>query len=98
MPSFPVFFHLPGSLQDPPGTRQFIIYCRKLRSNLSLLFLICIISFRALPATAVILWNDPGPILIHNNGPGADILGGAVKRDDSANDTLYFKFHVEPLS
>ena len=25
-------------------------------------------------------------------------LGGAVKRDDSANDTLYFKFHVDPLS
>ena len=62
------------------------------------LFLICLVSFRTLPAAAVVLWNDPGPILIHNNGPGADILGGAVKRDDSANDTLYFKFHVEPLS
>jgi ligand-binding sensor domain-containing protein/signal transduction histidine kinase len=29
---------------------------------------------------------------------GSDILGGVVKRDDSANDTLYFKFHVDPLS
>jgi ligand-binding sensor domain-containing protein/signal transduction histidine kinase len=50
------------------------------------------------PAGAVILWNDPGASLIHENGPGLDILGGAVKRDDSANDTLYFKFHVDPLS
>jgi ligand-binding sensor domain-containing protein/signal transduction histidine kinase len=25
-------------------------------------------------------------------------LGGALKRDDSSSDTLYFKFHVDPLS
>jgi len=50
------------------------------------------------PAQAVILWNDPGTTLVHENGAGADILGGAVKRDDSAGDTLYFKFHVDPLS
>src|ERR1043165_4102119 len=29
---------------------------------------------------------------------GSDMIGGAVKRDDSASDTLYFKFHVDPLS
>ena len=51
-----------------------------------------------IPAKAVILWNDPDTTLVHENGAGADILGGAVKRDDSANDTLYFKFHVDPLS
>ena len=50
------------------------------------------------PAGAVILWNDPGTTLVHENEAGTDILGGAVKRDDSANDTLYFKYHVEPLS
>ena len=50
------------------------------------------------PAGAVILWNDPDSTLVHENGAGADVLGGAVKRDDSANDTLYFKFHVDPLS
>ncbi|MFZ0827000.1 MAG: two-component regulator propeller domain-containing protein [Verrucomicrobiia bacterium] len=50
------------------------------------------------PASAVILWNDPDTTLVHENGAGTDILGGAVKRDDSANDTLYFKFHVDPLS
>jgi ligand-binding sensor domain-containing protein/signal transduction histidine kinase len=53
---------------------------------------------QATPAGAVILWNDPDTTLVHENGAGTDILGGAVKRDDSANDTLYFKFHVEPLS
>ncbi len=52
----------------------------------------------AIPAGAVILWNDPGTTLVHENGAGTDILSGAVKRDDSAFDTLYFKFHVDPLS
>jgi len=50
------------------------------------------------PAGAVILWNDPDTTLAYETGAGADILGGAVKRDDSANDTLYFKFQVNPLS
>src|ERR1022692_4236400 len=46
-------------------------------------------------SSAVILWNDPDMTLVRENGTGTDILGGAVKRDDSANDTLYFKFHVD---
>src|SRR5438093_169773 len=49
-------------------------------------------------AYAIILWNDPDTTLVHENGPGSDILGGAVKRDNSANDSLYFKFHVDPQS
>ncbi len=53
---------------------------------------------QATPTFAVILWYDPGAKLIHDNGAGTDLLGGAVKRDDVANDTLYFKFHVNPLS
>ena len=51
-----------------------------------------------IPARAAILWSDPNPILVHENGTGADILHGAVKRDDTSSDTLYFKFHVDPLS
>src|SRR5689334_12836092 len=47
---------------------------------------------------ASILWSRPGPTLVHETGAGADILGGALRRDDSSSDTLYFKFHVEPLS
>ncbi len=50
------------------------------------------------PASAVVLWSDLGATLAQNNGAGNDLLGGAVKRDESASDTLYFKFHVDPLS
>jgi ligand-binding sensor domain-containing protein/signal transduction histidine kinase len=50
------------------------------------------------PSQAVILWNDSGATLVHQTGPGTDRLGGALKRDDSSSDTLYFKFHVNPLS
>ncbi len=50
------------------------------------------------PANAVVLWSDLGATLVRETGAGSDILGGALKRDDSANDTLYFKFHVDPLS
>jgi signal transduction histidine kinase len=52
----------------------------------------------AIPSQAAILWTDPSPRVIHTAGEGADILGGAVKRDDTANDALYFKFRVDPLS
>src|SRR6266446_3693180 len=51
-----------------------------------------------LPSHAVVLWSDPGATLVHATGAGTDILGGALKRDDSSADTLYFKFRVEPLS
>jgi signal transduction histidine kinase len=49
-------------------------------------------------ARATILWSDPGARLVHNTGTGVDILGGVVKRNDSASDALYFKVHVDPLS
>ena len=52
----------------------------------------------ALPLPAAILWSDLGATLVHESGAGSDILGGAVKRDDTAGDTLYFKFHIDPLS
>ena len=52
----------------------------------------------ALPGTAVVLWSDLGATLAHETGPGHDMLGGAVQRDDRSSDTLYFKFHVDPLS
>jgi ligand-binding sensor domain-containing protein/signal transduction histidine kinase len=57
-----------------------------------------LVLFCATPVQAVILWGDPGAMLIFDNGAGRDILEGAVKRDDSSNDTLYFKFHVDPQS
>ena len=50
------------------------------------------------PARASILWSEPHAILAHETGPGKDILHGALKRDNSSTGTLYFKFHVNPLS
>src|SRR5882672_8204827 len=48
---------------------------------------------------ADVLWSRAGGRDVCNTGEGADILRGAVKkRDDSASDALYFKFHVNPLS
>jgi len=49
-------------------------------------------------AWARILWSDPDPRTIHDTGEGQDFLGGAVKRTDTNNDALYFRFHVNPLS
>lgn len=52
-----------------------------------------------LPAAhATTLWSDPASRVIHSTPDGTDILGGKVKRDDKANDVLYFKFRVDPLS
>ena len=50
------------------------------------------------PAHATILWSDPGSRVIHATPEGSDILAGKAKRDDKANDVLFFKFHVDPLS
>lgn len=50
------------------------------------------------PAPAAVLWSEPASRVIHATPVGTDILGGAVKRDDTASDVLYFKFHVDPLS
>ena len=47
---------------------------------------------------AAVLWSDLGTTLVHETGDGYDILNGAVKEDDSSTNTLYFKFHVDPLS
>ena len=49
-------------------------------------------------AHATVLWSDSGKVLVHENGAGTDILHGAVKRGATASDTLYFKFHIDPLS
>jgi signal transduction histidine kinase len=52
----------------------------------------------ACPARADILWSQPDHRLVHKTGIGVDILGGKVRRTDTNNDALYFKFHVDPLS
>jgi ligand-binding sensor domain-containing protein len=66
----------------------------------SLLCLLLVWGLGASPAVtrAAVLWSDLGPTLVHENGEGSDILNGALQRDDSSTDTLYFKLHVDPLS
>ena len=59
---------------------------------------VCFLLVSAVSASAAILWSDKGGVRVDNNGPGKDILGGALKRGSTASDTLYFKFHVDPLS
>ena len=49
-------------------------------------------------ARAVILWSEPGPVTVRDNGAGKDILGGALKRTAKDSDALFFKFRVNPLS
>ena len=51
-----------------------------------------------LPAQARILWSDPDARTVHNTGTGVDILGGAIQRNETNNDALFFKFRVDPLS
>lgn len=64
----------------------------------ALIFGVCIALLSAMSSHAGILWSNKGGELIHETGPGKDILGGALKRDNSSRDTLYFKFHVDPFS
>ncbi|MSU58556.1 MAG: sensor histidine kinase [Pedosphaera sp.] len=62
------------------------------------LFLLFTILSAPFVGRAEILWNDPGERTIHDSGLGEDLLHGGIKRDDTASDTLYFKFHLDPLS
>lgn len=72
----------------PQGTIRALLFCALVAS--------IVLPYNSVQA--VILWNDPETTLVHENGVGTDILDGAVKRDDFANDSLYFKFHVNPRS
>jgi len=82
-------------LPDPPHIAAMIQPAAKFRAFGRLLGAALLL---ALPARATILWSDPGARVVHETGKGVDILGGKVKRDDKASDTLYFKFHVDPIS
>jgi signal transduction histidine kinase len=64
-------------------------------ASLALIFWVVIFSSQA---PAVILWSEPDARLVHNTGPGVDILGGKIRRTDTNTDALYFRFHVDPLS
>ncbi len=57
-----------------------------------------LMAFFCRPAQAKILWSDPAARLVHSTGEGVDILAGALQRNETNNDVLYFRFHVDPLS
>ena len=67
-------------------------------SSLRCLATVAFLCFTFSRSQADIIWSDLGAALAHETGMGTDILGGAVKRGDTANDTLYFKFRVNPIS
>ncbi|SPE51671.1 Histidine kinase [Verrucomicrobia bacterium] len=71
---------------------------RALASRLAGLWLAWLAAVFGGECRATLLWSDLGATLAYETGEGSDILRGAVKRDDSATDTLFFKFHVDPLS
>lgn len=48
---------------------------------------------------ATILWSLPGPVLVHENGAGHDVLHGAIPpQDTNSRRTLYLKFRVDAYS
>ena len=67
------------------------------RSLASRLILLAMLAW-ANPSQAVLLWTDLGATQVHETGTGTDILDGLLQRNDSATDTLYFKYHVDPIS
>src|SRR5260221_7506918 len=93
-----VFSRFSGQLRCAPHKVMIVVLRQSTWCKMAWLLVAWMASVTVTSANAVILWNDPDTTLAHETGAGTDILGGAVKRDDSANDTLYFKFHVNPLS
>ena len=59
-------------------------------------FLLALFIFAS--AQARILWSDPAARAVNDTGEGVDILGGSVKRTETNNDALYFRFKVDPIS
>lgn len=46
-----------------------------------------------------VLWTHPGTILVCNDEKGIDILHGAIQaQGTNSNNTLYFRFRVDPIS
>ena len=89
--------HLASQLKNRTGKIAFLgIGGNGCRLTLELLFLAMF--FWADSSRAVLLWSDLGSTQVHETGLGSDILEGGLQRNDSSTDTLYFKFHVDPMS
>lgn len=66
--------------------------------SLTALRLALLLTGLLITARAELLWQDVAPRVIHDTPVGSDLLAGAVARDNSSDDALYFKLHVDPLS
>ncbi|MGA2244165.1 MAG: two-component regulator propeller domain-containing protein [Verrucomicrobiota bacterium] len=80
-----------------PGRTRVETSCRRRRRRLAALVLSVVLGWAG-ASRAVLLWSDLGATQVHETGAGSDILGGVLRRDATAHDALYFKFHVDPLS
>jgi ligand-binding sensor domain-containing protein/signal transduction histidine kinase len=75
-------------------------YSTSLKCYRSLAFKLILLAMLAWanPGQAVLLWTDLGATQVHETGTGTDILDGLLQRNHSATDTLYFKYHADPIS
>src|SRR5580692_1322777 len=97
MPLNPENFCPTGLLQRP-GVKSFCIRVCESGRRLVLGLAVLLTLARADSSRAVLLWSDLGSTQVHETGLGNDILKGALQRNDSSTDKLYFKFHVDPMS
>ncbi len=106
MPRFLVVPDLSGVFHEPSVVKSSTSAFRRICRPFLVLLTAGVALAWATSVYAVILWSDLGETLVHDTGAGSsfltssamDILGGAVREDYSSTNTLYFKFHVDPLS
>jgi signal transduction histidine kinase len=85
---------------------QLVLYLKRIHRKLFLaLARAAVVTFvgtlltYSITASAAIMWSQSGPILVHNNGAGEDILHGAIPpQGTNSNRTLFLKFRVDPYS
>src|SRR5258706_9852927 len=86
-----------GLLKQQAGMSFRVSICERYRSLAFGLMVLAMLAWTD-SIQAVLLWSDLGATQVRETGPGTDILGGGLRRNNSSTDTLYFKFHVDPLS
>jgi ligand-binding sensor domain-containing protein/signal transduction histidine kinase len=84
--------------KHPPIKERAETVVRRERRNLLAGLLVMAMFVWTGTSRAILLWSDLGATQVHETGTGSDILGGILQRNNSSSDTLYFKFHVDPLS
>ena len=94
----PRFFRLPGVWRRWSSGAASLACQVRTGQRWTVLSLVLAAMLASAAAPAAMLWSDREARVIHKTPDGMDLLGGAVKRADTASDALYFKLHVDPLS